>query len=165
MDDLELAQFVYLLLHNPKIRSVIDTITAKAVLILGRFTLERKAVLDAIRDRLARENLVPIVVDFEQPSSRDVTETVSTLAHMSRFIIADIIDPRSILQELQSIVSHLPSVPVQPIIHRSASEYGMFEHFMSYPWVLGVFHYATDEEVLKLLVEKTIPEIATRRSA
>ena len=38
VDNIEVAQFVYLLLHNEKIRDVIDTITSKAVLILGRFT-------------------------------------------------------------------------------------------------------------------------------
>ena len=37
-----MAQFVYLLLNNAKIRDVIDTVTAKAVLILGRFKGERK---------------------------------------------------------------------------------------------------------------------------
>jgi hypothetical protein len=52
VDNIEVAQFVYLLLHNEKIRDVIDTITSKVVLILGRFTDERKAVLDAIRDKL-----------------------------------------------------------------------------------------------------------------
>jgi hypothetical protein len=51
VDRLEIAQFIYLLLNNPKIRDVIDTITSKVVLILGRFTPERKAVLDAIRDQ------------------------------------------------------------------------------------------------------------------
>ena len=44
VDDLEVAQFVYLLLHNEKVRRVIDTITSKVVLILGRFSIpERKA--------------------------------------------------------------------------------------------------------------------------
>lgn len=50
VDNIEVAQFVYLLLRNQKIRDVIDTITSKAVLILGRFTPERKAVLDALRE-------------------------------------------------------------------------------------------------------------------
>src|SRR5262249_53715738 len=49
VDNIEVAQFIYLMLHNQKIRDVIDTITSKAVLILGRFTDERKAVLDALR--------------------------------------------------------------------------------------------------------------------
>src|SRR6266487_107129 len=44
VDNLEIAQFIYLLLNNQKIRDVIDTITSKVVLILGRFTPERKAV-------------------------------------------------------------------------------------------------------------------------
>ena len=38
VDNIEVAQFIYLMLHNQKIRDVIDTITSKAVLILGRFT-------------------------------------------------------------------------------------------------------------------------------
>ena len=38
VDNIELAQFVYLLLHNEKIRDVIDTIGRKGVLLLGRFT-------------------------------------------------------------------------------------------------------------------------------
>ena len=52
VDDLKTAQFIYLLLNNKEIREVIDTITSKVVLILGRFTDERKKVLDAIRDEL-----------------------------------------------------------------------------------------------------------------
>ena len=41
VDNIEIAQFIYLMLHNQKIRDAIDTITSKAVLILGRFTDER----------------------------------------------------------------------------------------------------------------------------
>ena len=40
VDNIEVAQFVYLLLHNEKIRDVIDTIGKKGVLLLGRFTQE-----------------------------------------------------------------------------------------------------------------------------
>jgi hypothetical protein len=46
VDNLEVAQFIYLLLNNERVRHVIETITSKVVLILGRFTPERKAVLD-----------------------------------------------------------------------------------------------------------------------
>jgi len=116
------AQFVYLLLNNAKIRDVIDTVTAKAVLILGRFTDKRKQILDAIRDRLSGEDYVPIIFDFDKPSSRHLTETVSTLAHLCRFIIADVTDPKSIPQELMKIIPQLPSVPVQPILLKGKDE-------------------------------------------
>ena len=91
VDNLEVAQFIYLLLNNSKIRNVIDTITSKAVLILGRFTPERKATLDALRDALRSHNYLPILFDFEKPTNRDFTETVSTLAHLARFVIADLV--------------------------------------------------------------------------
>jgi uncharacterized protein YjbI with pentapeptide repeats len=52
VDNIEVAQFIYLLLNNQKIRGIINTIAEKAVLILGRFTPERKAVLDAVREAL-----------------------------------------------------------------------------------------------------------------
>ncbi len=67
VDDLEVAQFISLLLHNEKIRHVIDTITSKIVLILGRFSDERKAVLDAIRDELRKRDYLPILFDFDKP--------------------------------------------------------------------------------------------------
>jgi pentapeptide repeat protein len=156
VDNLEVAQFIYLLLHNQKIREVIDTITSKAVLILGRFTPERKAVLDTVRDELRHRNYLPIVFDFEQPTSRDLTETISTLAHLARFIIADITDAKSIPQELERIVPDLPSVPVQPILLASAGEYGMFEHFRRYPWVLEIYQYESPQDVITSLTDKVI---------
>jgi len=156
VDNLEVAQFIYLLLNNQKIRHIIDTITSKVVLILGRFTPERKAVLDAIRDALRKRDYLPILLDFEKPSSRDITETVSTLAHMARFVIADITDAKSIPQELMAIVPSLPGVPVQPLLLSSQQEYGMFEHFRRYPWVLETFLYDDENRLLAALNEKVI---------
>jgi len=115
VDNLEVASFLYLILNNQKIRDVIDTITSKVVLILGRFEPSRKRILDAMRDALRKRNYLPVVFDFERPVSRDLTETVRTLAHLSRFVIADITDPRSIPHELQAIVPDL-AVPVQTLL-------------------------------------------------
>jgi len=52
VDNIEVAQFVYLLLHNEKIRDVIDTVGRKGVLLLGRFTEGRIAVLERLREAL-----------------------------------------------------------------------------------------------------------------
>ena len=65
----------------------------ETVLILGRFTPERKAVLDALREEFRRRDYLPILFDFDKPASKDLTGTVLTLAHMARFIIADLTDP------------------------------------------------------------------------
>jgi hypothetical protein len=125
VDNIEVAQFIYLLLHNEKIRDVIDTIGKKAVLILGRFTDNRKAVLDALREELRKRDYLPILFDFDVPATRDITETVSLLARMARFIIADLTDPSSIPKELEAIVPHL-AVPVQPLLEGSSRPYAMF---------------------------------------
>jgi len=55
------AQFVYLLLHNEKILDVIDTVGRKGVLLLGRFTEGRIAVLETLRKALRQRGYVPIV--------------------------------------------------------------------------------------------------------
>lgn len=133
VDYLKVAQFVYLLLNNREIREVIDTITSKVVLILGNFSSDRKAILDAIQDELRKHNYLPILFDFGKPANRDLTETISILAHMARFVIADITDAESVPQELERIVPELPSVPVQPLLQAPAKPYGMFEHYPRYP--------------------------------
>lgn len=148
VDNLEVAQFIYLLLNNKKVRDVIDTITSKVVLILGRFTEQRKKVLDALRDELRKHNYLPVVYDFDQPDNRDVAETVFTLAHLARFVIADITEAKSVIQELGMIVPHLPSVPILPLLHISDREWGMYKHFQSYPWVLEVHRYCEVNDLL-----------------
>src|SRR6266487_3067502 len=70
VDNIEVAQFIYLLVDNPKIRDAIDAIAKKAVLILGRFTPERKAVLDALKETLRAYGYLPILFDFDKPSSQ-----------------------------------------------------------------------------------------------
>ena len=156
VDNLEVAQFIYLLLDNERIRQVIDTITSKVVLILGRFTPERKAVLDAIREELRKRDYLPVLFDFDKPANRDITETMRTLALMSRFVIADITNPRSIPQELLAVVETTPSVPIQPILRYGSRPWGMYEHIKRYPWVLPIHKYRNKDGLLASLVQKII---------
>jgi hypothetical protein len=172
IDDLEVAQFIFLLFNNPKIRGVLETVTSKTVLILGRFTGERKRVLDALRTRLREIDFVPIVFDFEKPASRDFSETISILAHIARFVIADITDAKSIPQELQKIVPNLPSLPVRPIILENQYEYAMFKDFGGYLSVSPPYRYQNTDKLLESLEEEVIApalrkakEISERRMA
>ncbi len=156
VDNLKIAQFIYLLLNNEEIRDAIDTIAKKAVLILGRFTFERKVVLDNLREELPTCGYLPILFDFEKPSSRSITETVRTLAHLARFIIADLTDPSSIPQELQAIIPTL-AVPVQPVLLEGKREYSMFVDFLkTYHWVLPIHYYTDQTNLLTTLKEQVI---------
>ena len=155
-DDIEVAQFLYLLIHNEKIRDVIDTIGKKAVLILGRFTPERKAALDGLRDELRRLDYLPILFDFDKPASRDLTATVSTLAHLVRFIIADLTDPSSIPYELATVVPHTP-VPIQPILLSGTTEFAMFADLRRrHDWVLATHRYDTPARLIADLRESVV---------
>lgn len=141
VDDLEIAQLIYLMLNNANIRKLFNTLTMKAVLVLGRFAGARKAVLDGLRNELRRCGYLPIVFDFKRPADRSLTETITALALMSHFILADLTDARSVPQELYAIVPHLPSVPLQPLMEAGSRQYALFEHFERYPWVRQTYVY------------------------
>jgi hypothetical protein len=139
-DNLEMAQFLNLLMNNRKLRDIIDEITSRVVLILGRFTSERKAILDGLKEICRKHNLLPVLFDFEGPRSRNLTETVQTLAYLSRFIIADVTDPKSIPQELQATVPTL-RVPVIPLVREGEKPYSMFYDLAENHWVLRLRSY------------------------
>ena len=75
---------------------------------------------------------------------------------MSRFVIADMTDAKSIPQELVSIVEQLPSLPVQPILQQDCEPWAMYDHIKRYPWVLELYRYAALDEFLPRLREGVI---------
>ncbi|MDQ7784741.1 MAG: pentapeptide repeat-containing protein [Desulfomonilaceae bacterium] len=162
VDNLGVAQFIYLLLNNNKIRDVIDTITSKVVLILGRFGGGRWATLNAMRNRLRELDLSPVMFDFSPPKDRDLTETVSTLAHMARFVIADLTDASSVQQELTATVPTL-SIPYIPIIKMGWEPWSMSKDFKKYHWMLPLHEYKDDADLLVDLEEKLIPAANEKR--
>jgi uncharacterized protein YjbI with pentapeptide repeats len=122
VDYLEVAQFIYLMLNNTKIRNLINTITSKGVLILGRFAdPQHKAVLYGLREKLREFDLVPMVFDFDRPTDKDYTETIQTLAGMSMFVIADVTSPKSTPLELEATVKQF-KIPYVPIIDGGAKK-------------------------------------------
>ena len=154
VDNLEIAQFVHLLLNNQKIRNVIDTVGKKGVLILGNFT-ERKHVLEALRSEIRNRDYLPIVFDFERPTDRDFTETVTTLAGLSRFIIADITKPRSVALEAQVIIPNY-MIPFVPIIEEGEAPFGMFSDLYNRDWVLRPLSYDSVEQLIGVLDKAVI---------
>lgn len=162
VDNLEVAQFIYLLLHNKKIRDVIDTVANKAVLILGRFTPQRKLILDAIKEFLRNHNYVPILFDFERSPGRDTIETITTLAGLSKFVIADFSEPMSTPLEAHAIIPNL-MIPFVPIIQEGEYIFSMFTDLkMKYDWVLEPISYNNKEDLLEYF-EKGILERAENK--
>ena len=145
VDDIELAQFIYLLINNNNLRTVINTITSKVVLILGNFSPKRKRVLDLIRNELRQHDLVPVIFDFEVPSAKNLTETVLVLASMSKCVIADLTSQKSIPHELANIIPYHPSLTICPIILNGERPYSMFDDYKVYPWVKPLFFYKEDD--------------------
>jgi hypothetical protein len=159
VDDIEVAQFIYLLLHSRKIRRVIDTITTKVVLILGRFSLpERKEILDKLRDELRKpgRNYVPVVFDFPIPENVDVTETVKVLAGLARFVTADITDATEIRVELNNIVRDFTSLAIQPILLKGQPAFVSLPHVEIFRVMLPTFEYDNQEHLLANLDESVI---------
>jgi uncharacterized protein YjbI with pentapeptide repeats len=162
VEDIEVAQFIYLLLDNRKLRSVIDTMTSKAVLILGNFARERKQVLDALKERLRERGYLPIMFDFEGPQNRNLIDTVTTVTRLSRYVIVDITQPRSVPAELEAIVPALPSLPVQPLIEGSEEPYAMFRDLVERDSVLKLHRYRDLQDLLASLDEAIITPAETK---
>jgi Pentapeptide repeats (8 copies) len=157
VDNIEVAQFVYLMLNNEKIRDVIDTIGKKGVLLLGRFTEGRIAILERLREELRKRDFLPIVFNFDKPDTKTFTQTVRLLAGMSRFVIADVTNPRSAPLELQATVPEL-MVPFRPIIEEGEKPFAMLEDlWIQYrEWVFEPLYYSSPEALVAALDEKII---------
>ena len=152
VDNIEVAQFIYLLLHNEKVRDAIDTIGKKCVLLIGRFTGGRIAVLERLREELRKRDFMPMVFNFDKPETKDFTETVRLLAGLSRFVIADITNPRSAPLELQATVPEY-MIPFVPILERGEKPFAMFRDLWikHREWVLDPIRYPSVDRLIEVL--------------
>jgi Pentapeptide repeats (8 copies) len=157
VDNIEVAQFVYLLLHNEKIRDVIDTIGKKGVLLLGRFTEGRIQILERLREKLRSLGFVPMVFNFDKPETKDFTETVRLLANLSHFVIVDITNPRSAPLELQATVPDY-MIPFVSILEEGQDPFAMFVDLQNkYDWVLEpVIGYSSVDRLIEVLEDKIV---------
>jgi len=146
-------------LDGPGVSSVLTDIASRSVLILGRFTDDRKAVLDRLKDALSvsPRRYVPILFDFEKPEGRDLIESIVRFAAVSRFVIADLSDPKSVPAELQAIVPQFPSLPVVPIIEADQLEYPVSDHILRRESVTKpVVRYRDGPHLIEILEEQVL---------
>jgi hypothetical protein len=155
VDTLEVAQFISLLLNHRQIHEIITGMTSKIVLILGRFTPERKPILETLRDGLRERGYIPMLLDFEKPLSRDFSQSLRTLARMARFVIADLSLHKSIAQQLRALLPDT-RVPVQPLLNGSRRLSALLPDLKQYSSVLPAYRYRGLADLQAMLEEKII---------
>jgi hypothetical protein len=78
-------------------------------------------------------------------------------AAVSRFVIADLSDPKSVPAELQAIVPQFPSLPVVPIIEASQREYPVSDHILRRESVVKpVVRYRNVKDLLAVLDDEVL---------
>lgn len=148
IDDIELGNIVYLLAVNSNFTKFIDQSKSSFVLVLGRFG-ENITRLNSIKKKLREEKFSPIVFDFKSPNTLDLIEVIILLSLLSKFIIVDLSEPRSVPAELQSILSTL-MIPVVPILYKRSTVYGTYSFTNRYKWVLPVLVFDDIKDVLSI---------------
>ncbi len=152
VDKLKLAQFMYLLLENAELRDVIDTLTSKTVLLLGRFSPERKPTLDLLRNALREEGYTSLMFDFDRPTTRSITEMVRLLAQMARYVIVDLTDPSSAPFEVGLLAGlGLRTTPVVPLVGGGQEPFGMLADLQAQGWMLPTVRYGDTSDLLSRL--------------
>jgi len=166
VDDIELAQFIYLILDNKKISNLITTMRTKIVLLLGSFyddgksKITPKKVIDKIKEILPKYNLIPIVFDFSNSEKQDLISTVRTLALLSSFIIVDLSAPAGQLFELGTLVqtTPIPFIPIASISTKHITSMIQEKGLGNYHWFCkDYFRYSLEG------YKKQIPEIIEKR--
>jgi|SRR5271166_3937827 len=130
---------------------------SEGVLLLGRFTEGRIAVLERLREELRKRGYLPIVFNFDKPETKDFTETVRLLAGLSKFVIADISNPKSAPLELQATVPEI-MVPFRPIIEEGEKAFSMLQDLWikHREWVFEPIYYSSVDALIGSLDEKII---------
>jgi hypothetical protein len=141
VNDIELAQFIGLILNNEKLSDVLSVMTSKIILLLGRFTPARKKVLNSLRDELKNRGYSPIIFDFNVPRKKDMIGTVQTLSQMAGLIIADLTEGTSVPFELGTIVQQLGTTPVLPILQKGFQPFAMARSLRRYACVMDLYEY------------------------
>jgi hypothetical protein len=117
----------------------------------------RMVVLERLREKLRDLGFVPMVFNFDKPETKDFTETVRLLASLSKFVIADITNPRSAPLELQATVPDY-MVPFAPILQQGEQPFSMFVDLQNkYDWVLQpVVGYHSVDRLIEVLEDKVV---------
>lgn len=153
VDDIEMAQFIYYLSSHKNMRNVLNILNSKGVLLLGQFKDGGIERLYKLLDWLKAKGYTPMIFDFDRPEYLDYTETVLTMAGLSKMIIADL-SGGSVPQELHASLTNFQ----KPLIAYSIqAPYSMFADLKrKNPYVIDFVF--TDEKDLYTKMETSLKE-------
>lgn len=157
VDNLEIAQFLYLILNNKKLGYFFTVMRKKAVLVLGSFgSKESKDRLDGIKRELSSRGYMPIMFTFDTSATSFPTETVRTLALLSNFVVIDLSEQAGQFVELADLVPET-FVPFIQIAHDNSHVTWMLKR--PYPWVSELIRYSENaiSDLPTLMENKILP--------
>ena len=129
-------------LADDAMSQVFGTGAKHLVLVLGRFSGERKAMLNSLCDDLRQRDYLPLVLDFgPNRVGVDLKATIAKLTRLSRFVVVDATGAASVWRMLVKAIPEMPWVVWQPMIQANAVEPTPFEDLISFPWVLVPCRY------------------------
>lgn len=157
VDNLEVAQFIYMITNNKKIAGFISAMRTKNVLLLGSFKRQYKEVLEVLRKALSSKGYVTTIFDFDTNASCFPLETIKTLALLSAFVIVDLSEPAGQYVEMGSIEN--TPVPIIRIAECDAKVTTMLNR--PHHWISSeIFRYdrsRIQNEVSELVVNHLLP--------
>lgn len=127
VDDLALAQFFYFLNQPDGFGKSLKQLNKRSVLLLGKFKEGGLELLKTVGELLRRRNYIPIVFDFDPSEHSNLIENVTTMAGLSRFVLANL-EGGSVPAELARVTSNYRN-PVIGWIHddKHGAVYAMFK--------------------------------------
>jgi hypothetical protein len=140
-------------------------LTQRRVLILGRFSARRLPVLQAIKAHLQNHpnRYLPELFTYDKPESRDLVEAIIGFAALSRFVIADLSEPKSVQQELEAIAPHFQSVPIVTLINAGGKEFATFQSIQRRVNVVKpTIRYRDIDDLLKKMDSDVVPQAESK---
>ncbi len=154
VDDLEMVHLMEALLREPRWRELITRSSLRVALVIGRFPQWRRPHLDAIREEVRRADYAPLAIDLEKPVGPKLRSVIANLAHLARFVIADLAGSRAFAKELQPFSFTLKELPLQVIMPDG-------EEPPELPglWALEPYRYRDTEHLIEIFKKEILQPI------
>ncbi|MCC6446836.1 MAG: pentapeptide repeat-containing protein [Armatimonadetes bacterium] len=163
VDTVGMAQLVYLLLHDARLRSLVRVRSPKAAVIFGHFGKEgRREFLTAIKTAVRQAGCIPVLCDFGTHENQTSYERMDVLARLARFVVLDMTDPVNVPQEFAAIIDRLPATAVLPLLKRKSDLWSMYSHLSRHERVLEMREYDSIEELTNGLQNEWLPAAAEK---